>query len=438
MRKFLSILFGVILFCGVASTQNLWEIDQSGNIKQGYGTQSIVDLITKGPWIDVRSFMDGQSGRPTFTTWYANQTGTDVGAVITAAIAAVPVDGTLLFSPGTYAYATSPNFAVTGLKIFAIGATLKHTGSGNAFIVDGGAAGSGVSGIQINNVIVEGNSNSTNGGYFRSVHHSLINNFRCKGASTTGSAILLEWCVANQWNTVRATTNEELSPVPLYGMYITRRGSGGDHSTTQIVINPVFEGLAYGTGIYFDYTSTNTVIGGTSESNNYGIQISGNGYGNNKIIGTDLEANTTADILTNTGLGGAYNSFLDLIALGTVSLQSGFNVISGGTIANLTIGNYAANKISNLLVTTSYTNTSAFTHINNVTGPGGTPIPNTIAGIDGVSKQITHANAAPASGTWAVGDIVFNQTPSVGNPAGWMCIVAGTPGTWKAMGNLLP
>lgn len=39
--------------------------------------------------------------------------------------------------------------------------------------------------------------------------------------------------------------------------------------------------------------------------------------------------------------------------------------------------------------------------------------------------------AAPAVGTWAVGDIVYNSTPSAGSPAGWRCTVAGTPGTWE-------
>ena len=40
------------------------------------------DVITKGPWVDVRAFMDGLSGRPTYATWYANQATTDVTTVI--------------------------------------------------------------------------------------------------------------------------------------------------------------------------------------------------------------------------------------------------------------------------------------------------------------------------------------------------------------------
>jgi hypothetical protein len=45
-------------------------------------------------------------------------------------------------------------------------------------------------------------------------------------------------------------------------------------------------------------------------------------------------------------------------------------------------------------------------------------------------------SAAPTTGTWRVGDIVWNNAPASGQPPGWMCTVAGTPGTWKAMANL--
>jgi len=43
---------------------------------------------------------------------------------------------------------------------------------------------------------------------------------------------------------------------------------------------------------------------------------------------------------------------------------------------------------------------------------------------------------APTTGRWNVGDIAFNKTSTVGSPKGWMCTVAGTPGTWVSMGNL--
>ena len=46
------------------------------------------------------------------------------------------------------------------------------------------------------------------------------------------------------------------------------------------------------------------------------------------------------------------------------------------------------------------------------------------------------ASAVPSSGTWNLGDVVFNSSPSVGQPKAWTCTVAGTPGTWVSQGNL--
>lgn len=44
--------------------------------------------------------------------------------------------------------------------------------------------------------------------------------------------------------------------------------------------------------------------------------------------------------------------------------------------------------------------------------------------------------AAPAAGTWARGTRVYNLTPSAAGPEGWICVAAGTPGTWKAFGTI--
>jgi hypothetical protein len=37
---------------------------------------------------------------------------------------------------------------------------------------------------------------------------------------------------------------------------------------------------------------------------------------------------------------------------------------------------------------------------------------------------------------WVRGDVCYNAAAAVGAPIGWMCTVAGTPGTWVAMANL--
>ncbi len=50
--------------------------------------------------------------------------------------------------------------------------------------------------------------------------------------------------------------------------------------------------------------------------------------------------------------------------------------------------------------------------------------------------RIIYDTAAPTVGSWLVGDICTNSAPAVGQPKGWRCTVAGSPGTWVSEGNL--
>ena len=45
-----------------------------------------------------------------------------------------------------------------------------------------------------------------------------------------------------------------------------------------------------------------------------------------------------------------------------------------------------------------------------------------------------HSNGIPTLGTYTKGDIIHNTNPVAGGYAGWICTVAGTPGTWKGFG----
>lgn len=42
--------------------------------------------------------------------------------------------------------------------------------------------------------------------------------------------------------------------------------------------------------------------------------------------------------------------------------------------------------------------------------------------------------APPTSGTWAVGDTVWNSAPAPSGYIGWVCTTAGSPGIWKGFG----
>lgn len=68
----------------------------------------------------------------------------------------------------------------------------------------------------------------------------------------------------------------------------------------------------------------------------------------------------------------------------------------------------------------------------------GTAVPGEPSGPSrgGLSAPQSSASAPPTTGSWPRGAIVWNTAPSASGPPGWMCVAAGTPGTWKAMANL--
>lgn len=49
-------------------------------------------------------------------------------------------------------------------------------------------------------------------------------------------------------------------------------------------------------------------------------------------------------------------------------------------------------------------------------------------------KLLSYGTAAPTTGTWAKGDKRINNDVDTGEFMGWICTVAGTPGTWKGYG----
>ena len=58
---------------------------------------------------------------------------------------------------------------------------------------------------------------------------------------------------------------------------------------------------------------------------------------------------------------------------------------------------------------------------------------------EGIAKAslagVTEGTAAPSSGTWNVGDMVYNTTPGNGANAGWVCLATGAPGAWTRLGS---
>jgi hypothetical protein len=306
---------------------------------------------------------------------------TDDGNAIQATITAATNNGrgTVYFPLGTYAYATSPNFAAAGVHVYCEpGTVLLHTGTGNACIIDGGT-GIGLYGLTYKNLTIQGNANSTNGLYVRSIHHSIVDHPCVTGCSVTGKAMLFEGCLAAHVNVPRVSSNEgALSPLPLYGMYFDRKtgGLGNVNSGAMVITSPAMEGLTAtgGAGLYFDHANDVNVNGGTSEGNYEGLHYTSNAT-RNHVLGTDLESNSHYDLYCE----GPYNAFMALNASGTVRLTSGngsWNLIQGGLINQLTLDtNATRNRVVGIVtgssggtLTDSGTNTFKLNNYDGVNG----------------------------------------------------------------------
>lgn len=64
------------------------------------------------------------------------------------------------------------------------------------------------------------------------------------------------------------------------------------------------------------------------------------------------------------------------------------------------------------------------------------PAPSFQDGLQLTGKRMEYGSAAPSTGTWQPGDIVFNASPAAGGRVGWVCTAAGSPGTWKTFGAI--
>lgn len=79
---------------------------------------------------------------------------------------------------------------------------------------------------------------------------------------------------------------------------------------------------------------------------------------------------------------------------------------------------------------------------NSFKGNATTPIHSNISGnnvrnnCQSIESVVRYGTAVPSAGTWKVDDIQYNSTPSTAGFIGWVCVTAGTPGTWRVFGEV--
>jgi hypothetical protein len=264
--------------------------------------------------------------------------GSDDTAAMTAArnyIAAQANSQRLVFPAGTYAYTTSPNWAIADAQIIAEGEVrLKCTGTGHAVILDAGSGvGVGCYNVTFGKFIVQGATGGLDGVYVRGVHHSKIE-AKVVGVGTGRAGLRVEFAVCTKFG-ITVSVNEEGwatgSAAPFYGIVLTQRNTGEATSYCTFE-NAVLEGVTIGS--YLDYAMGNEFVSGTQEGcSSYGTQLTANAL-NNKYLGVDFESNIE-DILC----GGYTNAFIECDTGKIVHFQSAskYNTLNGGSHSAITI-----------------------------------------------------------------------------------------------------
>ena len=170
-----------------------------------------------------------------------------------------------------------------------------------------------------------------------------------------------------------------------------------------------------------------------------GCDLSGNGYPADviaglglvaqysfgiNIIGTYMENNKSANIyvdntVKNIAFTGNYfqDGLIGIVQPKSLVYQNNHHAISSLTTYAVQISGYTDQRYQNTVQNNTYdTNvTTLFT-----------------TGVKEINQ--TYDSTAPSAGTWKVGDIVWTLTPVSAGYVGWICTVAGTPGTWKTFG----
>lgn len=150
--------------------------------------------------------------------------------------------------------------------------------------------------------------------------------------------------------------------------------------------------------------------------NNMLISVSTNGIQN-------TGDSTTAKIYCN-------DNILSSITSNAFALENVAVAILNGNIVESASTSYRVGTNTDVIIQNGY-NTGVSTNVN-TTGS----ITNYTENDNSWNRKISFSNAAPVSGTYNRGDIVWNTLPTAGGTVGFICVTAGSPGTWKTFGSI--
>jgi hypothetical protein len=301
------------------------------------------------------------------TRWGADPTGaTSSQAAFDKARAVAVASGKkvkIKFPAGTYTYATSPNWAIQGLTLEAVGEVqLNFTGVGNAWVFDAGAAVTNIYNVRcLGNFIVNGTATATNGFFVRGVHHSIFEG-KVKNVSAAGCQI--NFSVASTFRIKTTVDSGSFTTTPVNG-YLIQGRAAGEYTAWCSFYDTVIDSCS-GFGVDILHASGCSFYGGFAEFSGGSIRIQAtNLCQHNTFYSFDSESNTTYDV----EIHGQHNRLI-----GCTSFSNAFNdnlIIGADAVGTQIIGGYhkvctlQAGSLDTLFLNASFANTGG-----GITGAG--------------------------------------------------------------------
>lgn len=192
------------------------------------------------------------------------------------------------------------------------------------------------------------------------------------------------------------------------------------------ICNNYIEVTGTGTGIYAGSQSVETPTTRTNIEQNYFIGTSGA-----SAVGLQLNDSTNTyqwnAIIRDNTFTGFTTADIRLYASGKTLVDNN-RCMSTALTNSIFVGQVLGSPV---ILTNNYFYKALYSDVPADITDGKLILQNNV---ENNSFQSAHQAAAPTTGTWRIGDIVYNNAPASAGYVGWVCTVAGTPGTWKTFG----
>jgi hypothetical protein len=335
---------------------------------------------------------------------------------------------------GIYAHGANP----PGGNSTISGNVISNCGFGTIYPTDGLKGG-----IWVGNQSITVNGNSIDSCFYAGIAiTSAANGY----VSTHGGTVISNNIITNQavdptgsgagWGIIVGNGAGSIRDVLVSGNKIHRPASNGIAvSTTDNAARNATDGDI-------------SIIGNNIEVNHELGAISIYMYAERDILvqGNFLKGSSATGLGTNVGIsfGPAQTARVHCVGNVIDTFRTGINtpytgrvtnvVCSANSIRNATFGIAASSNGPWIIADNAFNNISS--NLAHAGAYQGMLVRST--GVNSSKPDIIQVTAAavPTLGTWVVGDYVKNSTPSVGQPTGWYCTVAGTSGTWVSEGEL--